>query len=211
MTVICRSEKTGMYDFIRGNIERISPTHVVLENQGIGYLLSISIFTYEKIKPAAQAQLFVEQTFRVENQSPVAMQLYGFADPAEREMFQWLTSVSGVGNNTGLLMLSSLQPDDLSAAILSGNVGLLKSIKGIGEKTAQRIILELRDKLGGKSRRGATPGVPGMSDNTAEALAALTTLGYNRNHAEKALLKVTGNGKLPLTVEEMIKNSLKIL
>ncbi len=200
-----------MYDFISGNIARISPTHVVLENNGIGYILSISIFTYEKIKSAKQAQLFAEQTFKIENQNTVGIVLYGFSDPSEREMFQWLTSVSGVGNNTGLLMLSSMEPDALTSAILNGNVGLLKSIKGIGEKTAQRIILELRDKLGGKSKRGATLSMPGMSDNSAEALAALTTLGYNRAAAEKALFKVTDNGKLQLSVEDIIKNSLKIL
>lgn len=200
-----------MYDFISGNIAGLNPTHVVIENNGIGYLMSISIFTYEKIKSAKQAQLFVEQTFRVENQNPVGMVLYGFSDPQEREMFRWLTSVSGVGNNTGILMLSSMEPDALSSAIMNGNVGLLKSIKGIGEKTAQRIVLELRDKIGGKSRRGATAGIPAASDHTAEALAALTTLGYNRAAAEKALIKVTQGGKLQLSVEEMIKNSLKIL
>lgn len=200
-----------MYDFIRGNVERISPTHVVLENNGIGYVLSISIFTYEKIKIAKQAQLFVEQTFKVENQNTVGIVLYGFSDPTEREMFQWLTSVSGVGNNTGILMLSSMEPEALASAILNGNVGLLKSIKGIGEKTAQRIVLELRDKLGGKMKRGATLSTPGMSDVSAEAIAALTTLGYNRAAAEKALAKVTSNGKLQLSVEEMIKSSLKII
>jgi holliday junction DNA helicase RuvA len=200
-----------MYDFIEGNIERISPTHVVLENHGMGFLVAISIFTYEKIKSLKQARLFVEQTFKIENQSPVAIVLYGFSDPSEREMFQWLTSVSGVGNNTAILMLSSLQADDLASAILNGNVGLLKSIKGIGEKTAQRIVLELRDRLGGKSRRGATLQQPGVSDSMAEALAALTTLGYNRLHAEKALSKVSENGKISMTVEDLIKNSLKIL
>jgi Holliday junction DNA helicase RuvA len=205
------SSHAGMYDFIRGNVERISPTHVVIENNGIGYLMSISIYTYEKIKNAKQAMLFTEQVFKVENQSPVASLLFGFAEPSEREMFQWLTSVSGVGNNTAILMLSSLEPDALSSAILNGNVGLLKSIKGIGEKTAQRIVLELRDKLGGKARKGATLMPSGTSDHTAEALAALTTLGYNRAAAEKALFKVSENGKLQLSVEDLIKNSLKIL
>lgn len=200
-----------MYDYISGTVDRISPTSVVIENQGIGYLLHISIFTYEKLKNVKQAQLFVEQTFKIENQNPVSINLYGFSDPTEREMFQWLTSVSGVGNNTALLMLSSLEPDALNSAILNGNVGLIKSIKGIGEKTAQRIILELRDKLGGKLKRGATLLPNGVSDNTGEALAALTTLGYTRNNAEKAVLKVTENGKLQLSVEEIIKNSLKIL
>ena len=205
------SSHAGMYDFIRGNIERISPTHVVIENNGIGYLMSISIYTYEKIKNAKQAMLFTEQVFKVENQSPVATLLFGFADPSEREMFQWLTSVSGVGNNTAILMLSSLEPEMLASAILNGNVGLLKSIKGIGEKTAQRIVLELRDKLGGKSRKGATLLPGGVSDHMNEALAALTTLGYNRVAAEKALTKVSEQGKLHLSVEELIKNSLKIL
>ena len=199
-----------MYDFISGNIAFINPTQVVLENQGIGYLMHISIYTYEKIKGLKQAQLFTEQVFKIENQSPSALLLFGFSDPAEREMFQWLTSVSGVGNNTAILMLSSLEPEALTSAILNGNVGLLKSIKGIGEKTAQRIVLELRDKLGGKSRRGTN--LPaGVTDNNAEAIAALTTLGYNRAAAEKAMLKVTENGKLQLSVEQLIKNSLKIL
>ncbi|MBL7811638.1 MAG: Holliday junction branch migration protein RuvA [Bacteroidetes bacterium] len=200
-----------MYDFIEGNIERISPTHVVLENQGMGYLLAISIFTYEKIKSQKKARLFVEQTFKVENQNPVAIQLFGFSDPAEREMFQWLTSVSGVGNNTGMLMLSSLDNEALSSAILNGNVGLLKSIKGIGEKTAQRIVLELRDRLGGKSRKNTGLQASGVADHMAEALAALTTLGYNRNAAEKALAKVAAQNKNTQSVEELIRGSLKIL
>lgn len=200
-----------MFDFISGNVHSISPTHVVIENNGIGYLMQISIYTYEKIKSVKQAQLFAQQVFKIENQSPTALVLYGFADPAEREMFQWLTSVSGVGNNTAILMLSSLEPEVLASAIMNGNVGLLKSIKGIGDKVAQRIILELRDRLGGKSRKGATLMPAGTSDNTAEAVAALTTLGYNRAAAEKALMKVTENGKLQLSVEELIKSSLKIL
>lgn len=200
-----------MYDFISGNIAQISPTHVVIENQGIGYAMNISIYTYEKIKSQKQAMLFTEQVFKVENQNPVAMVLYGFAEPAEREMFQWLTSVSGVGNNTALIMLSSLEPEALTSAILNGNVGLLKSIKGIGEKTAQRIVLELRDRLGGKKNRNLIASPGGVSDSATEALAALTTLGYNRAAAEKAIFKVSDNGKLQLSVEELIKNSLKIL
>lgn len=201
-----------MYDFIEGNIEKISPTHVVLENAGMGYLMSISIYTYEKIKSQKRARVFVEQTFKVENQNPVGLVLFGFSDPEEREMFRMLTSVSGVGNNTGILMLSSLDAEALSSAILNGNVGLLKSIKGIGEKTAQRIVLELRDKLGGKKiKSGATLVNPGVSDAMNEAMAALLSLGYNKGAAEKALMKVSDNGKTTLTVEALIRNSLKIL
>jgi len=201
-----------MFDFIEGNIQKISPTHVVIENAGMGYLLSISIYTYEKIKSQKLARVFVEQTFKVENQNPVGIVLFGFSEPEERAMFRLLTSVSGVGNSTGILMLSSLDSESLSVAILNDNVDLLKSIKGIGEKTAQRIVLELRDKLGGKKIKGmATMVSPGLSDAINEALSALLSLGYNKGAAEKALMKVSDNGKTTLTVEEFIRNSLKIL
>jgi len=201
-----------MFDFIEGNIQKISPTHVVIENAGMGYLLSISIYTYEKIKSQKLARVFVEQTFKVENQNPVGIVLFGFSEPEERAMFRLLTSVSGVGNSTGILMLSSLDSESLSVAILNDNVELLKSIKGIGEKTAQRIVLELRDKLGGKKIKGmATMVSPGVSDAMNEALSALLSLGYNKGAAEKALMKVSDNGKTTLTVEEFIRNSLKIL
>ncbi len=200
-----------MYDFIEGNIESLNPTHVVIANQGLGYIAAISLTTYEKIKGHKTARLFVDLLFKVENQSPVSMNLYAFADPDERHMFRLLTSVSGVGNNTAMLMLSSLAPDDLASAILNGNVGLLKSIKGIGEKSAQRIVLELRDKLmGGKKSMGLSA-ASGVSDHFTEALAALTTLGYPKANAEKALMKVSKELGGTATIEELIKNSLKIL
>ena len=200
-----------MYDFIEGNIESLNPTHVVISNQGLGYIAAISLTTYEKIKGHKTARLFVDLLFKVENQSPVSMNLYAFADPDERHMFRLLTSVSGVGNNTAMLMLSSLAPDDLASAILNGNVGLLKSIKGIGEKSAQRIVLELRDKLmGGKKSMGLSA-ASGVSDHFSEALAALTTLGYLKANAEKALMKVSKDLGGTATIEELIKNSLKIL
>ena len=200
-----------MYDFIEGNIESINPTHVVISNQGLGYIAAISLTTYEKIKGHKTARLFVDLLFKVENQSPVSMNLFAFADPDERHMFRMLTSVSGVGNNTAMLMLSSLAPDDLASAILNGNVGLLKSIKGIGEKSAQRIVLELRDKLmGGKKSMGLSA-ASGVSDHFSEGLAALTTLGYLKANAEKALMKVSKDLGGTATIEELIKNSLKIL
>ncbi len=200
-----------MYEFIEGNLEALSPTHAVIGNQGMGYHLSISLSTYERIKGQKQVRLFAELAFRIENQSPTAMVLYGFSDPSEREMFRLLTSVSGVGNNTGLLMLSSLDAESLSSAILNGNVGLLKSIKGIGEKTAQRIVLELRDKLGGKKFQLHATGSAHTGSNLDEALTALSVLGYNKAASEKALLKVSKELGGSATVEELIKNSLKIL
>jgi Holliday junction DNA helicase RuvA len=200
-----------MYDFIEGPIESLNPTHVVISNQGLGFIAAISLTTYEKIKGHKTARLFVDLLFKVENQSPVSMNLYAFADPDERHMFRMLTSVSGVGNNTAMLMLSSLAPDDLASAILNGNVGLLKSIKGIGEKSAQRIVLELRDKLmGGKKSMGLGSNT-GVSDHFTEALSALTTLGYPKANAEKALMKISKDLGGTATIEELIKNSLKIL
>ncbi len=199
-----------MYDFIEGPIESLNPTHVIISNQGLGYIAAISLTTYEKIKGHKTARLFVDLLFKVENQSPVSMHLFGFSDPGERYMFRMLTSVSGVGNNTAMLMLSSLEPDDLAAAIVNGNVGLLKSIKGIGEKGAQRIVLELRDKMMGKKSMGLGMN-SGMSDNFSEALSALTTLGYVKANAEKALMKVSKELGGTATIEELIKNSLKIL
>jgi Holliday junction DNA helicase RuvA len=200
-----------MYDFIEGNIESLNPTHVVISNQGLGYIAAISLTTYEKIKGHKNARLFVDLLFKVENQSPVSMNLYAFSDPDERHMFRMLTSVSGVGNNTAMLMLSSLAPDDLASAILNGNVGLLKSIKGIGEKGAQRIVLELRDKLMGGKKSMALSAASGVSDHCSEALSALTTLGYVKANAEKALMKVSKDLGGTATIEELIKNSLKIL
>ena len=200
-----------MYDFIEGNIESLNPTHVVISNQGLGYIAAISLTTYEKIKGHKNARLFVDLLFKVENQSPVSMNLYAFSEPDERHMFRMLTSVSGVGNNTAMLMLSSLAPDDLASAILNGNVGLLKSIKGIGEKGAQRIVLELRDKLMGGKKSMALSAASGVSDHFSEALSALTTLGYVKANAEKALMKVSKDLGGTATIEELIKNSLKIL
>lgn len=200
-----------MYDYIEGNIESLNPTHVVVANQGLGYIAAISLTTYEKIKGHKTARLFVDLLFKVENQSPVSMNLYAFSDPNERQMFRLLISVSGVGNNTAMLMLSSLAPDDLASAILNGNVGLLKSIKGIGEKGAQRIVLELRDKLNSGKKSMVMSANSGVSDHYSEALSALTTLGYMKANAEKALMKVSKDLGGTATIEELIKNSLKIL
>lgn len=200
-----------MYNYIEGTLESLSPTHAVIGNQGMGYIVTISLTTYEKIKGLKTVRLFVDLLFKVENQNPVSMSLYGFWEPDERHMFRMLTSVSGVGNNTAMLMLSSLDSEEVASAIMNGNVGLLKSIKGIGEKSAQRIVLELRDKMNGRKTSSFSSGIAGNSDNFSEALAALITLGYAKNGAEKALLSVGKTLGGTATIEELIKNSLKIL
>ncbi|MGC6414762.1 MAG: Holliday junction branch migration protein RuvA [Bacteroidia bacterium] len=200
-----------MFEFIEGNIESLSPTHVIIENNGIGYIAQISLNTYEAIKANKQVRLFVEQVFKVENQNPVSTLLFGFAHPEERHMFKMLVSISGVGYNTAIIMLSSLDPNSLTAAIINGNVGLLKSVKGIGEKTAQRIILELKSKLNTVGGTLSSNLSGGASDNVTEALTALTVLGYPKTAAEKAILKISKELGGVATVEELIKNSLKIL
>lgn len=200
-----------MFEFIEGNIETLSPTHVIIENNGIGYIAQISLNTFEAIKQNKQVRLFVEQVFKVENQNPVSTLLFGFADPDERHMFKMLVSISGVGYNTAIIMLSSLDPNSLTSAIINGNVGLLKSVKGIGEKTAQRIILELKSKLNSVGGTLSSNLSGGASDNVTEALTALTVLGYPKAAAEKAIIKISKDLGGVATVEELIKNSLKIL
>ncbi len=200
-----------MFEFIEGNIETLSPTHVIIENNGIGYIAQISLNTFEAIKQNKQVRLFVEQVFKVENQNPVSTLLFGFADPDERHMFKMLVSISGVGYNTAIIMLSSLDPNSLTSAIINGNVGLIKSVKGIGEKTAQRIILELKSKLNSVGGTLSSNLSKGATDNVTEALTALTVLGYPKAAAEKAIIKISKELGGVATVEELIKNSLKIL
>lgn len=200
-----------MYDFIEGKLDSLSPTHVVLENNGIGYFVTISLHTYEKVRGKEKVRLFTHLAFKVENQSPVSTVLYGFAEPDERYMFQLLTSVSGVGNNTAMIMLSSLQPNDIASAILNGNVPLIKSIKGIGEKTAQRLVLELRDKMG-KPGKSVAQHIAQSSNVYDEAAQALATLGFNRAMVDKALMKISSSDASKTNnIEEIIKNALKIL
>ncbi|MEN9511269.1 MAG: Holliday junction branch migration protein RuvA [Bacteroidota bacterium] len=200
-----------MYEFIEGNLEQLTPTQLVLSAGGMGYHIHISLYTYEQLRPHKQARVFVHLGFRIENQAPVGMVLYGFAQPQEREMFRLLISVSGVGNNTAMLMLSSLQPDELQGAILNGNVALLKAVKGIGEKTAQRIILELRDRMGVKSGRMPAGFVAPELSAAEEAAEALLALGFQRANVDKALTRVTREHGSSLKVEDFIKHSLKIL
>jgi holliday junction DNA helicase RuvA len=200
-----------MYEFLEGEVSQISPTHLVIESGGIGYLANISLYTYEKLRPQKRVRVFTHLAFKIENQAPAGMVLYGFAEPDEREMFRLLISVSGVGNNIAMLMLSSLQPDDLSSAILNGNVSLLKAVKGIGEKTAQRIVLELRDRLGGKQMRRSGQMSAIVLSAQEEAAEALVALGFQRAAAEKALARAVKEVGSNQPVESLIKHSLKLL
>jgi len=193
-----------MYAYLTGKLTEVSPTEVVVENQGIGYHVNITVNTFASIKDLEQVKLYTHLVVRED-----AHILYGFADERERKLFQLLISVSGVGPNTARLILSSLTTEEAFNAITSGNISVLQSVKGIGGKTAQRIIVDLKDKLM-KQEIGIEK--VDVSHNTLkdEALSGLLILGFSKGMAEKALNKVLKQTQID-SVEGLIKEALKIL
>lgn len=193
-----------MYEYFSGTFSEKTPTYVVIDNQGIGYLINISLNTYEKIKNLDSGKLYVHFVVRED-----AQLLYGFADVAERLLFQALLSVSGVGANTARLVLSSLTTSEAFTAITSGDAARLQSVKGIGGKTAQRIVVDLKDKL---AKEGVVPENLTFIHNTIpqEALSGLLILGFNKGVATKAIEKVMKQTSVD-SVEVLIKEALKIL
>ncbi len=195
-----------MLNHIEGKIVEKTPTYAVIETNGVGYILQISLNTFTKLGDSEKGKLFVEQLY-VRDDLPRS---FGFFDVAERGLFRHLVSVSGVGGTSALLMLSSLSADEIQAAIATGNVALIKSVKGIGEKTAQRIIVDLKGKLG-KDELNADFFITSNNTLKEEALSALVALGFNKSGAEKALDKVLKTEGTGITVEQMIKSALKNL
>ncbi len=195
-----------MFEFIEGVLEHANPAFAVVNVNGVGYHLQISINTYEKIKALKQARILVHLAIKEDGHY-----LYGFFDEIERQLFKQLISVNGVGTGTARMILSAQTPGEIVSAISNGNIALLRAVKGVGPKTAQRIVLELQDKVARTSNLGDV--VVGTSTNKAfdEAMLALQALGFPKSAAEKALLKITQNNKLTLDVEVLIKESLKIL
>jgi len=193
-----------MYEFISGKLIDKNPAFVVLENNGIGYLVNISLNTFSKIKDKPEAKLFIH--FYVREDAQI---FYGFADEIERELFRFLLSVSGVGASTARLILSALTTEELYDAIVFGRAAVLQGVKGIGGKTAQRIIIDLKDKL---IKAGIALEKVDVSHNTLkdEALSGLLILGFNKSSAEKALRSVLSQGPVN-NVEYLIKEALKIL
>lgn len=193
---------TNMYDYIKGEIKEISPTHIIIDNTGIGYFINISVNTYSKLSGKEKGLIFIHEVIREDTH-----QLFGFFDKKERELFLLLISVSGVGANIARVMLSSLSPEEIQRAILQNDIVLLKSIKGIGTKSAERIIIDLRDKIG-KLPEGDEIIVP--LDNTIkeEALSALVMLGFPKVKVEKIINDILKDDK-GLTVESLIKSALK--
>jgi holliday junction DNA helicase RuvA len=193
-----------MIEFIKGRITTLSPTHTVIEAGGIGYFINISLSTFTKLEGKSDFQILIHEIIREDSH-----QLFGFADIQERDIFRHLISVSGVGAATSRMMLSSLTPVEIEKAILSSDVNTLKSIKGIGLKTAQRIIVDLKDKLGKPEGTGE---IFAFADNTKreEALSALVMLGFGKNAVIKVLDKIVKEEK-SLSVEDLIKKALKSL
>ena len=193
-----------MYEFIKGNIAEISATNVIVETSGVGYFVHISLNSYSALNGKKEVKVFLHQVVRED-----AHTLYGFATTTERELFRNLISVNGVGANTAIMMLSSLDPDELKAAVTTENVAVLKAVKGIGAKTAQRIIIDLKDKLGKIPDSGQ---ILTVADNTIrnESLSALVMLGFVKKDAEKTVSKILQE-QPEASVESVIKQALKRL
>ncbi|MEY3344004.1 MAG: hypothetical protein RL090_1688 [Bacteroidota bacterium] len=197
-----------MYSYINGKVKSLSPTAVLLENQGIGYHIQISLQTYSAIKDLQEAKIFTFCVIKAENQSNSFFSIYGFATDQERQLFLQLVSVSGVGHNTAQLILSSFETDQLVRVIASGDSATMMKVKGIGGKTAQRIIIDLKDKIGKGLPELASIGAISGNNVNEEALSALLTLGFNRAAAEKALSKSTKELGSDAKVEDLIKSAL---
>ena len=195
-----------MLDYIKGEIIELTPTSVVIETGGLGYIAHISLNTYSALNGLKTCQLYIFESIRED-----AHQLFGFMDKREREMFLYLISVSGVGANTARMVLSSIAVYELEGIIVSGNANALKTVKGIGSKTAERIIIDLKDKIKVSGSSYALPAPAGASSEAAkEAVAALTMLGFNLLASQKVVSKI--EKEYPAyTVEEIIKHALKML
>ncbi len=196
--------KNVMYDYIKGTLEELSPAEAVVECHGIGFKLQISLNTYDRLQGQKEVRLYVHHHLREDEET-----LYGFCDKEERRIFALLIGVSGIGPNTARMMLSSLTADEVSTAIVSGDVNRIKGVKGIGLKTAQKVIIELKDKI---SRGGAELDLSGGSStaNTSEACSALVMLGFTKNAVEKTVASIVK--KEPgLSLEDIIKKALKML
>lgn len=193
-----------MFEFIEGIVVERTPAYLVLQNGGIGYYINISLFSYSNVPAEGKVKIYIHQVIRED-----ANILFGFATKEEREVFRQLISVSGIGPNTARMILSSLSPDEVAQAIQEENVPVLQGIKGIGGKTAQRIIIDLKDKI---VKGGHIDELFHTERNTIrdESLSALVALGF----AKKQVEKIVGNllrQKPEMGVEEVVKQALKLL
>ncbi len=196
-----------MITHIDGKLVEKTPTYAVLDCGGVGYFLNISLNTFSKIGKEERCKLFTHTTV---NMMDGTQTMYGFAEESERSMFRLLISVSGVGAGAGRLLLSSFGPAELQQVIQGGNITALRSVKGIGEKTAQRIVVDLKDKVAKEDIQPSISFTPHNNIKT-EALAALVMLGFVRHIAEKAVDKALASAGGESSVEQTIKQALKFL
>jgi Holliday junction DNA helicase RuvA len=194
-----------MIDYVKGSLADLQPARAIVECNGVGYDLNISLTTYAAIQGLKEAKLYVYEQVRED-----AWVLFGFSTTTERDMFLLLISVSGVGAMTARMMLSSMTPRELASAIGREDVAMLKSIKGIGARTAQRIVVELKDKVATLGTAGEAAAAPGaaMGEVAEEAISALTMLGFAAATSRKVVASIVK--KQPaLPVEDLIKTALK--
>lgn len=196
-----------MIDYIKGEITNLTPTYCVLETNGIGYLLNISLVTYSELQNISSAKLFVYENIRED-----AHTLYGFLQEEERNIFLLLISVSGIGANTARMILSSFTTAELKEAIATGNVNAIKSVKGIGLKSAQRIIVDLKDKVNKGDDSSNLPLVDVVANNEKvhEAVAALVMLGFQQQASQKTVDKIVKE-EPQLEVAKIIKKALSMI
>jgi Holliday junction DNA helicase RuvA len=196
-----------MLDYIKGDISELTPTNVVLENNGLGYFIHITLPTYSVLGDLKTTMLYVYEVIRED-----AHILYGFLSKAERQLFLLLISVSGIGANTARVIMSSYTAHEIQEMIASGNVGALNAIKGIGTKTAQRIIVDLKDKIvkGVGGAETSTIYANNNSEKKEEAISALVMLGYATAASQKTIDKILAEQPL-LKVEQLIKLALKMM
>lgn len=195
-----------MYDYIKGQLDRLTPAAAVVEAGGVGYYINISLQTFSSIESATEVKLYTHFIVRED-----AQVLYGFYTLEEREVFRALIGVSGVGGNTARMILSTFSSDEVRSIIATGQADVLKSVKGLGIKTAQKIIVELRDKLGvSATEEVALPIRAAANETYSEALSALVMLGFTKPASEK-VLRALVKGQPQAHVEELIRMALKRL
>lgn len=194
-----------MYEYIRGIVVFLTPTYAVVEAAGVGYRLELSMQSFGALRPDMEVKLYVHQVLREDSNV-----FFGFVTEAERSLFRQLITVSGVGPSSARMLLSAYASGELCDLINSGDDASIRRVKGIGQKTSQRIVLDLQGKVGTGEVQGLGAGVMQGVGIREEALSALVTLGFNRGASEKVVDKVLGRGGVP-SVEQLIKASLKEL
>lgn len=204
-----------MYDYLRGLLAELTPTHAVVECGGVGYIVTISLQTYTQLEGRQEAMLYVHHAVREDSET-----LYGFAERTERELFRLLIGVSGVGGGTARMILSTYTPEEIANIISSENAVLLKNVKGLGLKTAQKIIVEIKDKVhavvagggsgGGVRQKEILDNMSSQSEAYDEALQALSMLGFGKAASEKVLRKIIKDNP-QAEVEVLIRLALKQL